>query len=397
MRAQSRSSADMSESFVVPDGFAVNVVGYISGSMGISVAAQSTIAALVSAGVPVAVADMRLWHGIPRLAEPGRDWMFAEYELGSRRRLPHPITLIHMNPKGGQVVRATHPRWFADTYTCSVPFWELPGLQKRWRSLLSSYDAVLAPTTFIQSAISSSVQTPVTLFPLAVDEPAVEPVARDEFGIPSGRTAFVASWDPGGGTQRKNGLGVLRAFQRALEAGADATLVIKLAGKEEPPELADAIARTSGDRIVVIRDYLPYERLLGLYAACDVYVSLHRAEGLGLGMQEAMLLGVPVIATGWSGNMDFMDNASAALVGYSMIPVVDDQPEYAARKFAEPQYWADPNLDDAAEKMLQLSRDPELRARIGEAGKARMRAYREDWLQSAPDVLRGIYQTRVAV
>ncbi len=382
----------MGESFVVPEGFGVNVVGYVSGSMGISVAARSTVAALVSAGVPVAVADMRLWHGIPRLTgEPGPDRRFAALEVDSVRNLPHPITLIHMNPKGGQVVRAMHPRWFAGTYTCSVPFWELSGLQKRWRSLLSSYDAVLAPTTFIQDAINASVQTPATLFPLAVDEPTVEPVTRAEFGIPSGRAAFVASWDPGGGTQRKNGLGVLGAFQRALESGADATLVIKLAGKEEPPELAEAIVRASGDRIIVIRDYLSYERLLGLYAACDVYVSLHRAEGLGLGMQEAMLLGVPVIATGWSGNMDFMDRESAALVDYSMIPVVDDQPEYAARKFAEPQYWADPDLDDAAAKMLQLSRDPELRARIGEAGRARMSAYREDWLRTTPGVLRGIY------
>lgn len=388
----------MAESCVVPDGFGVNVVGYVSGNMGISVAARCTVAALVKAGVPVAVADMRLWHGIPRLAgEPGGDRTFAELEVRSVRRLPHPITLVHMNPKGGQVVRATHPRWFADTYTCSVPFWELSGLQKRWRSLLSSYDAVLAPTTFIENAISSSsVQTPVTLFPLAADEPVVEPVARDEFGIPSGRAAFVASWDPGGGSQRKNGLGILAAFRRALELGADATLVIKLAGKREPPELADAIAQLSDDRIVVIRDYLPYERLLGLYAACDVYVSLHRAEGLGLGMQEAMLLAIPVIATGWSGNMDFMDPASAAIVGYSMIPVVDDQPEYAPRKFAEPQYWADPDLDDAAEKIFELSRDPELRSRIGEAGRARMRAYRDQWLESAPGVLSGIYQRLMA-
>lgn len=387
----------MGKSFAKGEGFGVNFVGYVSGSMGISVAARCTVEALARANVPLAVADMRLWHGIPRLArEPAGDRTFSEFQIGSARKLPHPITLIHMNPKGGQVVRAMHPRWFADTYTCSVPFWELSGLQKRWRSLLSSYDAVLAPTTFIRNAISASVQTPVTLFPLAADEPAVEPVARDEFGIPSERVAFVASWDPGGGSQRKNGLGIIRAFRRALELGADATLVIKLAGKSEPSELADAIARVPGDRIVVIREYLPYARLLGLYAACDVYVSLHRAEGLGLGMQEAMLMAIPVIATGWSGNMDFMDDASAALVGYSMIPVVDDQPEYAPRKFAEPQYWADPNLDEAAEKMVRLARDPELRARIGEAGRARMRDYREEWLRSAPGVLRGIYQTLVA-
>jgi glycosyltransferase involved in cell wall biosynthesis len=384
----------MGRRLFAPKPFGVNVVGYLSGNMGISIAARSTVTALLSADVPVAVVDMKVWHGIPRVAQPDRDWEFADLDVGSRRRLPHPITLVHMNPKGGQVVRVMHPRWFADTYTCSVPFWELPGLQRRWRSLLSSYDAVLAPTTFIHAAVSSAVRTPVALFPLAVDEPVVEPVARSDFGIPSGRPVFVASWDPGGGTQRKNGLGLLTAFRRALALGADATLVIKLAGKEEPPELADAIARDSDDRIVVIRDYLPYGRLLGLYAACDVYVSLHRAEGLGLGMQEAMLLGLPVIATGWSGNMDFMDESSAALVRYSMIPVVDDQPEYAPKKFDEPQYWADPDLDDAADKMLQLSADGELRSRIAQAGLARIRAYREDWLQSAPSVLREINQRR---
>ena len=93
-------------------------------------------------------------------------------------------------------------------------------------------------------------------------------------------------------------------------------------------------------------------------------LSLHRAEGFGLVLAEAMLLGKPVIATGWSGNMGFMDAASAATVGYRLVPVED------ARQVYRDSYWAEPDVADAAAHLRRLADDAETRAAMGARGKA---------------------------
>jgi glycosyltransferase involved in cell wall biosynthesis len=374
-----------------PAGFGVNVIGFVTNRIGIGVAARITIAALLEAGVPVAVAEAPLRH-----RGSGSDLTYSALQIRNKRRLPYPVTLVHMNPVEAGWVRRIRPHWFRQECTFSVPFWELSELQKRWIPRLSRYDAVLAPTEYIASAIRRDVSVPVHRFPIAANAPTVAPIHRSEFGIPDDRFAFVSGWDASSGRERKGGLLVLRAFEMLLSRGVDATMVIKLNGSRHPQELDATLSRLPRERVVVISEHLPYERVLGLYAACDAYVSLHRAEGLGLGLQEAMLLGIPVIATGWSGNMDFMDKSSAALVGYTMTPVVDDQREYAPRLFARPQFWAEPDLTDAADQMERLAANPELRAALGAAGREHVMRYRETWTQTAPRLLAGLYREHLA-
>jgi glycosyltransferase involved in cell wall biosynthesis len=368
-----------------PPGLGVNVVGFISGSLGLGVAARTTIAALVDAGITVATVDVQL---------PGRsgaDNSYADLEVQDASRLPHPMTIVHMNPPDAAVLWIQHPQWFTETYNCIVPFLELAELQQRWPSLLSQYDAILAPTEYIGGAIRSAMAARIRSFPMAASSEEVEPIERYEFGIPEDKVAFAASWDAASGANRKNGLGVLRAFGAALDLGVDAVLVLKLNNQTSQPKLARALKQLPAGRVITVSEYLPYPRLLGLYSACDVYISLHRAEGLGLGMQEAMLLGKPVIATGWSGNMDFMDDGSAALVQYTLTPAVDPHPDYEPGLFARPPLWAEPDVLDAARHIYRLANEESLRIALGAAGQQRMTRYRDIWKQAAPAQLASLY------
>ena len=117
--------------------------------------------------------------------------------------------------------------------------------------------------------------------------------------------------------------------------------------------------------------------MLRLYKSCDVYVSLHRAEGLGLGMAEAMSLGLPVIATAWSGNMTFMDHVNSCPVRYRLAPVLDTA-VYRTTQLEDTTMWAEPEVEDAAHWMKRLFDDPALRLELGDCAQASMRRYNEE-------------------
>ena len=114
---------------------------------------------------------------------------------------------------------------------------------------------------------------------------------------------------------------------------------------------------------------MSYTDVLDLYASCDVFVSLHRAEGLGLGPMEAMAMGKAVIATGWSGNMTYMNHSNACPVGYRLIPVEGSIVDYSSQAFRKEAMWADPDVQQAAAWMRRLMDDPALRAAIGERAR----------------------------
>jgi len=330
--------------------FGVNVIGFVSARLGLGVAARASIAALVGSGVPVAVVDLQLPDG-----RSGADTTWAHLNITSLDHLPHPVTLMHANPPEAIGIWQRFPTWFAESFNCAVPFFELADLPDAWCPHLARYDAILAASEHVAAAIRNTVPVPVRHYPIAADVRSLTAVARSSFGIPEKAFAFVATWDTDSGLNRKNGVGLLRAFANAFANRSDAVLVLKVNGIAEHPELNREIAAMPPGSVCIVDRYLAYGEVLGLYAACDAFVSLHRAEGLGLGLMEAMLLGKPVLATGWSGNMDFMDDSSAALVRYSFAPVLDTQIAYAPGQFARPQLWAEPDLIHAADLMRRLA------------------------------------------
>lgn len=388
----SLSLTDLTATNTTPAEFGVNVIGFTTASLGLGVAARATIANLLAARVPVAIAEVSLPDG-----RSGADNTYAYLQItdANRERLPHPLTLVAVNPDEAAAVWRQYARWFAQTYNCIMPFWELPVVPDQWVPHLAGYDAVLAATEHIAGAVKNVVSTAVRRFPLCANVTDVADLRRSDFGIPGDRFALAATWDTNSGLGRKNSLGVLRAFTAALELGSDSVLVLKTNGETPDPRFNRAIRDLPPDRVIVISDLLPYRDLLGMYAACDAFISLHRAEGLGLGLQEAMLLGRPVIATGWSGNMDFMDESCALIVSFTLTPVVDVHPAYTAPHLTQRQLWAEPDILDAARHIHRLSRDARLCERLGLRGQQRMIAYRDRWQTDGPLLLSELYRAHL--
>lgn len=344
--------------------FGVNVIGFVSSKLGLGTAARISVASLVRCGIPVGIADVD-----PGANRHGADLRWQHLNVRDLSVLPHPVNLVHINPGDAAAIRAQYPHWFADAYNVIVPFYELPRIPLQWIPLLQTYDLVLAASEHISGAIRNDVATPVRPYPMGVEQVDVSGATRAAYGLPEEQFLYAMSFDTDSGLSRKNAVGAIQAFQLAFGGREDVALVIKVNGVTQHPALRSAIA-SLGNRVYVLDKYLPYEDVIGLYAVCDAYVSLHRAEGLGLGVMEAMSLGKPVVTTGWSGTMDFTNDQNAALVRYTFTPVADEHNEYSQQRFHERTYWAEPNLLDAAMAMRRIADDGAYRERVASSARA---------------------------
>ena len=203
--------------------------------------------------------------------------------------------------------------------------------------------------------------------PLAVQPPAPSGFGRAEFGLPDAAVIVLVSFNLASSFARKNPLGALRAFRTAFGDRADRLLVLKIGNPSDWPEdfavLERAVAGMGNVRLETRT--LPAADSHALTAACDIVLSLHRSEGFGLVPAEAMLLGKPVIATGWSGNTDFMAEGDSVLVPYRLVPADDPRAVFEAPGAV----WADPDLDAAAAALVRLADDAGARARLGAAAR----------------------------
>ncbi len=280
---------------------------------------------------------------------------------------------------GSSTVRAFTRTFRKEIPTCNQRFAASASIHFQRRSRPVETDVLLAASDFVRGTFERHLsETFVVPASCALSLPGEIGANREAFELPANGTLFFTGFDPGSDPERKNPFGAVRAFWRAFGGSRDAYLVVKVNnavrnGVRHPvADQLKALCRGHGN-ILVIDRVMSYADALSLLASCDVYVSLHRAEGLGLGLMEAMCLGKPVIATAWSGNMSFMDHANSCLVGYRLIPVNSTLPAY--RQFNGKTQWAEPSEERAAAWMRELARDPELRIRIGLNAKRSVSAY----------------------
>lgn len=273
---------------------------------------------------------------------------------------PGKLNLFHINGDEVETALGTFggpsPK---DAYNVIYPAWELSRYPQAWAAQLDRFDEIWAPTQFIFEALSPVVSKPLLRMPLACEVVLSSFRSRRYFGIRESSYAFLFFFDFRSYAARKNPFAVVQAFAalRQHRPTADTCLVIKTHGSETAPEamraLKEAIAPFR-DRVVLIDLAMTDNDTKNLVYNCDAFVSLHRAEGFGRGLAEAMYLGKPVIATAYSGNMDFTDRDSAYLVDYQLIPVKPGEYPYG-----EAQVWADASVDQAAAHMVTLVDSPE--------------------------------------
>jgi glycosyltransferase involved in cell wall biosynthesis len=343
-----------------PSANGVNLVGYLRGEFGLAESARMYARALLSARVPVALYDLDL--GVPHsMADASLKGDFC-------LDLPEQVVIIFINPDYfAAAVSEIGEAKLLGKYIIACWFWELERLPETWLPVLEDVDEVMASSGFIADAIRNCSNVPILHAPIPLAEMARADIGRNDFAITTDAFLFLFTFDFNSWIERKNPQAVLEAFRSAFPAGDEKVqLLIKTSNGHLHPELLrELVEQICADpRIVVRNGVITREQLTALQACCDCYVSLHRAEGFGMGMAECMQMGKPVIATGWSGNMEFMNEECAALVGYELVALQPGQ-----YPFGTGQRWAEPDIGQAAEWMARLSSDPVLASQLGERGR----------------------------
>jgi glycosyltransferase involved in cell wall biosynthesis len=247
--------------------------------------------------------------------------------------------------------------------------WELPVVPPNWALGARYVHEAWVSSPFTAAALEPMFPGKIRVvpFPLALLNTPAPTAARAAFGLPEAAVVTVMVFALGSSFTRKNPLAGVAAFKRAFGGRKDQVLVVKFSGAAAFPREAARIMAEAAPNIRFFGESWPPGQVSALLACADIVLSLHRSEGFGLVPAEAMLLGKPVVATGWSGNMAYMDGSSAALVGFHLVKVVDPTGVYARLPGA---LWAEPDAGHAAELLRQLGDDEAARRTLGEAGRA---------------------------
>lgn len=335
----------------VPSG--VNVVGFLRGELGIGESARLMLSALAAAQVPHAAVPVSR-----HLASRQR----AALAPSDAPETPYDTTLICVNADHTPGVAEQVPDLVHGRYRIGMWYWEVEEFPESLHHAFGSVDEVWVATDFVRDAIARHSPVPVTVVPPPLPTPhPTTTLTRADLGLPEG-FCFLFSFDYLSTAERKNPLGLVEAFRRAFPRGSGPTLVIKSINADvrvaEAERLRTAVANEPD--VLLLETYLDAAERDALTLLADCYVSLHRAEGLGLTMAEAMALGKPVIATAYGGNVDFMTEENSYLVPWERVPIPEGCAPYPV---GTP--WADPDLDAAAAAMRAVVEDPDEAARRG--------------------------------
>ncbi|MGZ8216552.1 glycosyltransferase [Methylomagnum sp.] len=341
------------------EGFGVNLVGYALGELGIGEDVRLMAESLESVGLDFCLLNRQPGPEIRQI------YSVAARHLSAKPR--YPVTLVCMTAFDTATLWLDRPDIFRNTYVIGYWPWELPEWPEEWGRVYELVDEIWCSSQYTLGAFSKSPDIPKLKLPLAVSVALDGEYIRRDFGLPTEPFLFLFAFDFMSYPSRKNPHAGVAAFRRAFPNGTEAVgLVIKVSNiVESSPEWARIQAACAADpRIIVIGKNLDKSSVLGLMSVCDAYVSLHRAEGFGRTMAEAMLLEKPVIATGYSGNADFVREDTAYPVDYVMVAIQgDDYPS------GRGQQWAEPDVAHAAQLMRDVYLHPHEAKRKAKAGR----------------------------
>jgi glycosyltransferase involved in cell wall biosynthesis len=338
----------------------VNVAGYFSSELGVGEAARLIVAALDSVEVPL------LPVRVPDAPPSRQGQAFATVPANAAR---FPFNLICVNADGlPGFRRAVGRQFFEGRYNIGVWWWEVGNVPPELQASFQYLDELWVGSAHVARAFAA--QSPVPIY--TITQPVIRPRAgaleRSSLGIEADRFMFLYMFDHHSVFERKNPLAVVEAFTLAFPPDStQATLVIKSINGEDDPSNRERLRRAAAAHpaIRLLEGYLSAADNLALTGACDSYVSLHRSEGFALTPAEAMALGKPVIATGYSGNLEYMTPFNSYLVDYELTAIGPGNDPYPAE--AE---WAAPDTAHAARLMRELVEDPAAARARGERAAA---------------------------
>lgn len=352
--------------------FGINVVGYVRGEFGLGESSRAQIRSIKAGDVPHTICN------IDSSSHGNNDNTFASEFTNEN---PYAINLLNFNAEAmPEFLDNIGEEYLEGKYNIGYWAWELPTFPPEWEWLFQYYDEIWVPSGYCSEALSVVSPVPIVKIMHSINLPAAK-LTREETVFPDGKGGemsypqdkfiFLFMFDFHSTLARKNPLGVIEAFKRAFRStNQDVTLMIKFSNSKHYPaelELVKEAAR-SHPSIQFIDARLPKDVVNALFYNCDCYISLHRAEGFGLTMAEAMYYGKPVIATGYSSNVEFMNTGNSFLVHYDLIKVLKDSGSYKKGNI-----WADANVEHAAALMHYVFHNYQAARQVGLRGAREMK------------------------
>jgi glycosyltransferase involved in cell wall biosynthesis len=298
------------------------------------------------------------------LHEVSIPWSLKGMEATAIGPPPHAVNVVHMNPDVLPIFLGRYgPDMLRSHFNVAIWVWELHAGYAHWCGQANLFNEIWTPSSYSGDAIRPVSKTPVYVIPHAVDDlpssDAAPSMDRDAF-------QFLYIFDIASTFERKNPLALVRAFRKAFGNRQDVELVLKYHHSEfDVPAVAllERVAKTAPN-IRIISQTLPEEQVYGLLRSCDCFVSPHRSEGFGLNIAAAMYYGKPVIATGYSGNMDFTTPENSFLIDYDLVSVQQETGAYKAG-----YVWAEPSEDHLAALLRTVVASPDQARERGERGR----------------------------
>jgi glycosyltransferase involved in cell wall biosynthesis len=325
----------------------LNVIGYLRDATGVGESARAYLRALGEQGFPVACT---LLHSNSRQQEDIS-------ALSLPRGNPYGVSLFLANADQVPLVYdKLGPEFFVGKYNIGYWAWELAHFPTKWFDRFAYFDELWVGSSFVQTALSRLSPVPAVNMGIPIEPRKSSGATRESLGLPEEKFCFLFVFDMLSVVERKNPLGLIEAYRFAFEPHFENTsLVIKVTNLDEFPQnkniLRDAVDSVSG---ILVENLMSRQELNDLFSLCDAYVSLHRSEGFGLTIAEAMQMGKPVIATDYSANEDYMTLHNSYPVAYRLVELEKDYGPYR-----KGQIWADPDLQHAATQMRRVFENPE--------------------------------------
>lgn len=337
----------------------VNIIGFVHAEMGIGESSRLAAKAIDTAAVPFGLINFPL-----AVASRMSDYSWSHKVLEKAR---YNTNIFHMNADFMRPAREHFGNeLFNSRYNIGYWHWELPEFPEEHVEGFNHVNEVWVCSKFVAESVSKRATVPVMTIPHCIQVPVAPNINRSSFGLPENRFLFLMMYDVQSSTLRKNPKAVIEAFKLAFDKNDPRVgLVLKVNNADfRPNELAE-LRKMIAERgnLHLIDKVLSRQEVNALLQCTDSYVSLHRAEGFGLGLAEAMYLGKPVIATNWSGNTEFMNGANSCPVSYQLVNIGQDWGPYKSH-----QIWAEPNVRHAADYMQRLVSDVRWRESIAASG-----------------------------
>jgi glycosyltransferase involved in cell wall biosynthesis len=342
----------------------INLVGFAFAEFGIGENLRALARACATGKIPFIVKDVD-----QRLRTRQADHSLAPYIV---EELKHRCSLFCVNP---DLMTSIHgllaDASAAGSYCVGYWYWEFDRIPVEWNDALARLHEFWVASDFVAGAVRRATVRPVTKIAPPIEVRLSRPYRRSEFALPEDRFLFLFTFDYNSFPKRKNPEAAIDAFKRAFGSRRDAGLVLKsINGRYHPERLAEMRERAGADeRIVLLDASLTRDQVFGLQSVVDSFVSLHRSEGLGLGLAESMYQGKPVIGTRYSGNLEFMNDDNSCLVDCELVAVGKGDYLYDDERFR----WAEPDIDQAAHCMRRLVDDAAFRERIAQRGQQTIR------------------------